>query len=226
MAEIVQFKSNGGTCPGYLAEPVTGPGLPLVLIQEYWGLVPHIRTVADRFAVEGFSVLAPDLYRGEAATEPDAAGKLMMGLNLDQAARDMGGAVDFLRERTGLTGVGVTGFCMGGGLALVLACQRPDAVKVVVPWYGLIPWDTVQPDWSKLDAKVVGHYAALDGYFGPDLARALEATLKDLGKDVTFFIYEAADHAFFNDTRPEVYKADAAELAWMRTLEALRTGLV
>jgi carboxymethylenebutenolidase len=226
MGEIVQFQSNGGTCPGYLAEPATGPGLPLVVIQEWWGLVPHIRTVADRFAAEGFSVLAPDLYRGEAATEPDGAGKLMMALNLDQAAKDMGGAVDFLRERTGQAAIGVTGFCMGGGLALVLACQRPDAVKVVVPWYGLIPWPDAQPDWSKLDAKVVGHYAALDGYFGPDLAHALETTLKDLGKDVTFFIYDAADHAFFNDTRPDVYKAEAADLAWMRTLEALRTGLV
>lgn len=222
MGEIVQFKSNGATCPGYLAD---GGGPGLIVIQEWWGLVPHIRDVADRFAAEGFTVLAPDLYHGEAATEPDGAGKLMMGLNLEQAAKDLSGAVDLLVERTGRGAIGVTGFCMGGGLALVLACQRPDAVKLVVPWYGLIPWPTAQPDWSKLDAKVVGHYAALDGFFGPDAARGLETSLKDLGKDVTFFVYDAADHAFFNDTRPEVYKKDAADLAWMRTLDALRSTL-
>ncbi|HEX9259414.1 MAG TPA: dienelactone hydrolase family protein [Acidimicrobiales bacterium] len=225
MGEMVEFRSNGGTCPGYLASPAGGTGPGLIVIQEWWGLVPHINDVADRFAAEGFTALAPDLYHGESSAEPDGAGKLMMALNLAQAAKDMSGAVDFLVERTGRDKVGVTGFCMGGGLTLVLACQRPDAVKAAVPWYGAIPWPSAQPDWTALQASVLGHYGEKDGWASPEAAHALEAQLRDLGKEVTIHIYEGADHAFFNDTRPEVYKADAAALAWQRTLDHLRSTL-
>src|SRR4051794_23382558 len=135
MGEIVEFPSNGATAGGYLATP-DGAGLPLIVIQEWWGLVPHIKDVCDRFAAEGFTALAPDLYHGASAAEPDEAGKLMMALNTAQAARDMSGAVTYLQghEATRGDGVGVTGFCMGGGLALVLACERPDAIKACVPW--------------------------------------------------------------------------------------------
>ena len=101
------------------------------MIQEWWGLVPHIIDVCDRFAAEGFVALAPDLYRGETTTEPDEAGKLMMAMNIEQAAKDMAGAVDEVGLLAGGDRVGVTGFCMGGGLALVLATQRPDKVKAV-----------------------------------------------------------------------------------------------
>src|SRR5690606_26234135 len=146
MGEIVTFASNGGTAQGYLAVPEGGGGIPLVVIQEWWGLVPHIQDVCDRFAAEGFVALAPDLFHGETTTEPDEAGKLMMALNVDQAARDMGGAVDKVAEVAGSDRVGVTGFCMGGGLALVLAAKRPDKVKAAVPWYGLIPWPDAEPD--------------------------------------------------------------------------------
>jgi carboxymethylenebutenolidase len=222
MGEMVEFVSNGGTCPGYLAD---GGGPGVVVIQEWWGLVPHIKDVADRFAAEGFTALAPDLYRGEAAAEPDGAGKLMMALNIEQAAKDMSGAVDLLRERTGRDTVGVTGFCMGGGLALVLACHRPDAVAACAPWYGVIPWPTAQPDWSALQATVVGHYAEKDAFFTPELARGLEAQLRELGKDATLHIYPGTDHAFFNDTRPEVYDAEASATGWARTLELFRTAL-
>ncbi len=96
MGEIVEFASNGATASGYLAVPEGGGGVPLVVIQEWWGLVPHIEDVSDRFAAEGFAALAPDLYHGESSTEPDEAGKLMMALNLEQAGRDMGGAVSYL----------------------------------------------------------------------------------------------------------------------------------
>jgi carboxymethylenebutenolidase len=225
MGEIVEFRSNGATCPGYLATPESGAGPGIVVIQEWWGLVPHIKEVCDRFAAEGFVALSPDLYRGEQSSEPDGAGKLMMALNLEQAAKDLSGAVDFLLERTDRAAVGVTGFCMGGGLALVLATQRPDAIMACVPWYGVIPWPTAQPDWAQLQAAVLGHYAELDEFFGPDAARGLEQQLKDLGKDVHIEIYEGADHAFFNDARPEVYKPEAAQQAWDRTLAFFRAHL-
>src|SRR5690606_28869081 len=165
MGEIVEFPSNGATGQGYLAVPESGTGIPVVVIQEWWGLVPHIRDVCDRFAAEGFVALAPDLYRGKATTEPDEAGKLMMALNIEQAAQDMAGAIDKVAEVAGRDAVGVTGFCMGGGLALVAATHRPDKVKAVVPWYGLIPWPEAQPDWSALEAAVLGHYAENDEFF-------------------------------------------------------------
>jgi carboxymethylenebutenolidase len=182
MGEVIEFASNGGTATGYLAVPPGGSGIPLVVIQEWWGLVPHIEDVCERFAAEGFVALAPDLYRGESTTEPDEAGKLMMAMNLDQAGKDMGGAVDEVSLRAGGERVGVTGFCMGGGLALVLATQRPDKVKACVPWYGIIPWAAVQPDWSALDAPVLGHFAENDGFFNPAAVAELADKLDALGK--------------------------------------------
>ena len=225
MGEIVDFPSNGGTASGYLATPESGTGIPLVVIQEWWGLVPHITDVADRFAAEGFVALVPDLYHGETTTEPDEAGKLMMAMNLGQAGKDMSGAVEKVAEVSGRDAVGVTGFCMGGGLALILAAQRPDRVKAVVPWYGLLPWPDSQPDWARLEASVLGHYAANDEYFTPELARELEQTLKALGKDATINVFPGVEHAFFNDTRPEVYDAEAAADAFRQTVDFLREKL-
>jgi carboxymethylenebutenolidase len=225
MGEMIEFASNGGTARGYLAIPESGSGMPLVVIQEWWGLVDHITDVCDRFAAEGFVTLAPDLYHGESTTEPDEAGKLMMALNMAQAAKDMAGAVDEVGHRAGGDRVGVTGFCMGGGLALVLATQRPDKVKACVPWYGLIPWPDAQPDWSALDAPVLGHYAEQDGFFTPEAAAALESDLKGLGKTAEIIVHPGVDHAFFNDTRPEVYDAATAGQAWAQTVGFLHANL-
>jgi carboxymethylenebutenolidase len=225
MGEMVTFKSNGGTAKGYLARPASGTGPGVIVIQEWWGLVPHITEVADRLAATGFVALAPDLYHGESSTEPDGAGKLMMGLNVAQAAKDMSGAVDHLIEITGREKVGVIGFCMGGGLALVLACHRPDAVAVAAPYYGVIPWPTAQPDWSQLQAVVVGEYAEHDDFASPEATRALEAQLRGLGKDVTMHIHPGTQHAFYNDTRPDVYDAEAAKVAWMRTMSTFAAHL-
>jgi len=222
MGDIVEYPSNGGTGQGYLAG---GGGPGIVVIQEWWGLVDHIKDVCDRFAAAGFCALAPDLYRGKATTEPDEAAKAMMAMKLDQAAKDMSGAVDELRRRTGRDGVGVIGFCMGGGLALVLACQRPDAVRAVVPCYGVIPWPDAQPDYSKLTAVVEGHYAELDDSAPPQAVHDLERQLRDLGKDVTMVIHPGTQHAFFNDTRPEVYDAAEAAKLWDSALELFRSRL-
>ena len=222
MGERVSFRSNGGTCEGYLAD---GGGPGVIVIQEWWGLVPHIEDVADRFAAKGYTALAPDLYHGRASFEPDEAGKLMMALNLAEAAKDLTGAVDFLTARTGRSKIGAVGYCMGGGLTLVLATLRPDAVAAAAPYYGVIPWPEAQPDWSKLSARVVGEYAEKDGFAGPEAVRALETQLRDLGKDVTLHVHAGADHAFFNDTRPEVYDASASAVAFERTLELFASTL-
>ena len=225
MGEMVEFPSNGATGQGYLATPESGNGPGVVVIQEWWGLVTHIKDVCDRFAAEGFVALAPDLYHGQVTTEPDEAGLLMMAMKIDQAGKDMGGAVDFVRDRATGDGIGVIGFCMGGGLALVLGTQRPDVVKAVTPFYGVIPWEAAQPDYSKLAAAVQGHYAGNDDFASPDAVAALEKQLRDLGKDVEMFVYPGTDHAFFNDTRPEVHDADAAQQAWDRSLAFFRERL-
>lgn len=226
MGESIEFPSNGATGGGYLAEP-PGGGAGVVVVQEWWGLVPHITEVADRFAAEGFVALAPDLYHGKQApnSEPDEAGKLMMAMQLDRAGKDLSGAVSELQRRTGRDRVGVVGFCMGGGLALVLACQRPDAVAACVPFYGAIPWPDAQPDFSKLTGPVLSHVAEDDGWFGPDAAAAQHAAITAQGKQSEYHVYPGTQHAFFNDTRPEVYDAQAASLAWDRTIAFLRAEL-
>ena len=222
MGEMVEFKSNGGTCTGYLAG-TSGPGV--IVIQEWWGLVPHITDIADRFAAEGFVALAPDMYHGEATDEPDMAGKLLMSMNLATAGKDLSGAVDLLQERTGRTKVGVTGFCMGGGLALMAACLRPDAIAAAAPFYGGMRPDTVI-EWDNLAAVVEGHYAATDrGTAAPAAVKELEATLRAKGKNATFHVYPGTQHAFFNDTRPEVYDAAVAKTSWDRTLALFRANL-
>lgn len=222
MGQMIEFASNGGTAEGYVAGD-SGPGV--LVIQEWWGLNDHIKDLVDRFAGEGFTALAPDLYHGVTTTEPDGAGKLMMAMNIDEASKDMSGAIDELQRRTARTKVGVVGFCMGGGLALVVSCKRPDAVAATAPFYGLIPWETAQPDWSQLAAKVEGHYAADDQFFTPENAEALQTQLRSLGKDATLLVYPGVDHAFFNDTRPEVYDAEASTTAWRRVLDLFRSEL-
>ena len=218
MGEMIEFPSNGSTAGGYLSVPEGGSGPGVVVIQEWWGLVDHIKDVCDRFAAEGYVALAPDLWDGAVARNADEAGKAMMAMKMDQAARDMSGAVDEVLRRSAGSKVGVIGFCMGGGLALVLATQRPDAVAAVVPCYGIVPWPDVQPDYPAMSAAVFGHYAEKDEYFTPEKANELAEQLRGMGKSVEIIVYPGTDHAFFNDTRPEVYDADAARALWDRTL--------
>jgi len=224
MGELVRFPSNGTEGQGYLASPESGSGPGVVVLQEWWGLNQQIKEVCDRYAAEGFVALAPDIYRGEATQEPDEAGKLMMSLNIEQAAKDMAGAVRYLRAHPGVTsdGVGVTGFCMGGGLALWLATLVPDDVLAVAPYYGVIPWEAAQPDYSKLQAPVQGHYAENDEFATPEAVAALEAQLRALGKEVEIFTYPGTEHAFTNHHRPEVFHEEHSEAAWRRTVAFFR----
>jgi carboxymethylenebutenolidase len=228
MGQMVEFPSNGATGGGYLAPAHEGAGLGVLVVQEWWGLVDHIVDVCDRFAGEGFTALAPDLYHGKTVpnAEPDEAAKAMMALDLERAARDLTGAVDYLQAHEAVRGhgVAVVGFCMGGGLALWLATLRPDAVRAAVPFYGIAP-NGAEPDWSALSAAIEGHYAEHDDMASPEAVAAFEAKLVDLGKDVRVFHYPGTSHAFFNDTRPEVYDEDAARQAWVRSLEFLRAKL-
>lgn len=224
MGEMVEFAGPAGTASGYLALPVGGVGPGVVVIQEWWGLVDHIRDVCDRFAEEGFAALAPDLYHGVTTREPDEAGKQMMNLRLDQAAAEIGAAARHLLDSGSASGgrVGVVGFCMGGGLALHAAVQDPQ-IAACVSFYGVGPGrDSLNP--ARAGLAVLGHWGERDnGYDRASIAQ-LEEQLAAAGISVVSHWYDA-DHAFFNDTRPEVHDPASADRAWERTLAFLRAHL-
>jgi carboxymethylenebutenolidase len=199
MSETVDFKSNGTTASGYLVKPSAGSGPGVLVVQEWWGLDSGIKEMADRLGAAGFVALAPDLYHGQLAghDEMDKAAHLMQSLPPDRAARDMSGAVDYLSGHAAVTSdsIGVVGFCMGGMLAFIIAANRPDKVKAVVAFYGF-PQGAAEPDWSKLTATISGHMAEHDDFFPPAAARALEAKLRGMGKNVTMKVHPGTGHAF------------------------------
>ena len=223
-AKMIEFPSNGGTTPGYLAVPDgSGQHPAIVAIQEWWGLVPHIKDVAERFAREGFITLAPDLYHGQVAEEPDEARKLAMGLDRDRAVAEIVAAVQFLRAMDAVAPkkIGTVGWCMGGGLSLSTAASSTD-VGAAIAFYGrpLDPADT-----ARLTAPVLGLYGELDQGIPVAAVQAFEQELKAHHITHEVHIYPGAPHAFFNDSRPHIYHAEAAKDAWVRTLAWFRKYL-
>jgi carboxymethylenebutenolidase len=220
------FPSNGGTAHGYLATPESGSGPGVIVIQEWWGLTDHIASIADRLAAEGFVALAPDLFGGKTTHDAEEAGKLLTELPVEQAAKDLAGAVDFLLQNDAVTSktVGAIGFCMGGGFVLLLAAQQGDRVSAAVPFYGVGPG--VPDSYTGVKAKVQGHYANQDGMYPPDQAKAQEEQIrKESGAEVEYFFYDAG-HAFHNDKdKLGTYDAESARLAWTRAVEFLHHHL-
>ncbi len=220
MGETVSFAANGGTCEGYLARPAT-PGPGVVVIQEWWGLDDHIRSIADRVAAEGFVALAPDLYHGTVTRSPDEAQKQLMALDIERAGADLRGAIRFLRDDT-KGPVGTVGFCMGGALSLFAAAANGADVGACVVFYG--GHSKVEYDFDRLTAPVLGHWAENDPGANASAAR-VEAALAQRGKPFEFHRYPGTRHAFFNDTRAQVHDPEAAALAWQRTLAFFRAHL-
>lgn len=217
--KMVEFPSNGTRTSGYLATPAAGKGPGVLVLQEWWGLVGHIKNVCDRFAAEGFTALAPDLYHGKTASEPDEAGKLFMALNIAQAEKDLRAAATTLLQHSSTRTVGVVGFCMGGQLALFAATLN-QAFGACVNFYGIHP--NVKPDYSKLSGPALGLFAETDQFVTPQAAREVDAAIKKAGKQSEIHIYPNVGHAFFNDERPDAYNKAAAEDAWRRTLAFFR----
>ena len=224
MGETVDFKNNGEHTRGYLAVPKSGNGPAVVVIQEWWGLVSHIKDVCDRFASEGFVALAPDLYHGEVAKSPDEAGKMMMALRIDEAEKDLSGAIEYLlaTKSASSKNVATIGFCMGGALSLYAATKN-SRVGACVVFYGIHP--NVKPDLPNLKAPVLGIYAEQDRSVPPQVVHDLEKQMTAAGKSFESHIYPGTDHAFFNDTRPEVYNDEASNDAWRRVIDFLRANL-
>jgi carboxymethylenebutenolidase len=217
--KMVEFPSNGTKTSAYLAVPPSGKGPGVLVIQEWWGLVRHIKNVCDRFAAEGFTALAPDMYHGKTANEPDGAGKLFMALNIAQAEKDLRGAAQYLAGQSSTKKLGAVGFCMGGQLALYAATLNPS-IGACVNFYGIHP--NVKPDYSKLSGPVLGLFAEKDGFVTPQVAKETDAAIKKAGKPSEIHIYPGVDHAFFNDERPDAYNKPAADDAWKRTLTFFR----
>lgn len=229
MGQTVEFASNGETASGYLAVPATTPAPGVLVLQEWWGLNPQIKGVADRLAGEGFVALAPDLYHGELAghDEMDKAGHLMSSLPADRAARDMGGAVTYLlaHDAVGGDAVGSVGFCMGGMMTLLVAAQEGVRIGAAVPYYGTPPLDG-GPDWSGLTAPVLAHFAEKDDFFPPSAMEAVAERLRGMGREATVHVYPGTGHAFANETNAlGTYDAGAAKTAWDRTIAFLRAKL-
>ena len=224
MGQRVTFPSNAHTCQGYFAAPASGKGPAVVVIQEWWGLVPHIEDLVARFAREGFVAIAPDLFHGKTTKSPDEAGKMVMELDVDRAVAEIKGAGAYLLQRPECTSkkYGVVGFCMGGGLAQHVATQDPN-VGAAVSFYG--GFKKVVTNWENLNAPLLLIYGENDQGVPPEKGRELAAKLQKMGKNVEVVIYPNATHAFFNDSRPEVHNPDAAADAWRRTLELFRRSL-
>ena len=226
---MIEFKRpDGQTVKGYLAEPVdkaTAPGV--VVIQEWWGLDDEVKAVADRLAKAGYRALVPDLYRGKLAIEANEAEHLMDNLNFgDAAGQDIRGAVQYLKA-TGSAKVAVTGFCMGGALTILAACNVPELDASIV-WYGNPPLEYVNAD--AISKPMLGHWAMHDEFFPIAGVDQLEQKLKQAGVDYEFHRYDTK-HAFANpksDARglaPLKYNAEAAQLAWERTFNFLQKNI-
>lgn len=212
----IEFPANGGTAPGYLAKPESGSGPAVVVLQEWWGLQPEIKAVADRFAAEGFVALAPDLYRGETTDQPDEAGQKMMAMNIDQAEKDLRGAVDFVAAEAGASKVGTIGWCLGGGLSVWAASLNPK-VGAAVSYYYVLPHK--KPDFSQISAPVLMHFGTADDFISVDDANALAGEIRAGGASVDVEFYEGQGHAFFNsENRIGTFNAEAAERSWNSSL--------
>jgi len=224
--ESVSFASNGDTANGYLARPTgDGPFPAIVVIQEWWGLDAHIKDLAERFAGEGFVALAPDLYHGQVATEPDDARKLVMALNGPIALREVASAIGYLSDLPDVApkSVGVIGFCAGGRLTLTAASTGDARIGAVAAFYG----GGVQPTpefVSGINAPVLAVYGEKDAGIPPEQYNGLEAEMDRQEKTFDMVIYPDAGHAFLNDTRPG-YNANAATDAWARAVQWFHTYL-
>ncbi len=225
MGEKLSFTLNGQKAQGWFAKPASGKGPAVIVIQEWWGLVPHVMDVTDRFAKEGFVAFAPDLYHGKSTTSPDEAGRLLMELDVERAGREIAGAGAYLLQRPECSSqkFGVVGFCMGGALAQYVATSNPN-VGAAVSFYG--GFKKCPIDWKHLRSPLLLIYGGQDTGVPAADAKPLEEKLKAMGKDVETVVYPDSGHAFFNDTRANVYDPKASADAWTRTLAHLRKALV
>ncbi|HMQ03192.1 MAG TPA: dienelactone hydrolase family protein [Pyrinomonadaceae bacterium] len=207
--ETLDFQTANGPTTAYVAKPDEGGEKAIILIQEWWGLNDHIKDIAGRYAGEGFTAIAPDLYRGKVASDPDQASKMMQALSTDDGLDTIRNAMDAASKAYSTSHFGITGYCMGGTFALRAACEL-EGISAAAPFYGDIPEEEVL---KKLRTPTIFVSGKKDAWINAEKVAYLEDVTQRYELPVQSIKYDA-DHAFFNDTRPEVYDKEAAEDAW------------
>lgn len=213
--ETLRFDTANGATSAYVAMPdnTNKNTKAVILIQEWWGLNDHIKDIAGRYAAEGFIAIAPDLYRGIVATDPDEASKLMGDLAIEDGLDTIKNTISKARETYGTSHFGISGYCMGGTYALRAACEL-EGLSAAAPFYGDIPTEDVL---QNLNVPVVFISGTKDAWINPEKVSELESAAVKYNLPVDSVKYDA-DHAFFNNTRTEVYDEDAANDAWAKVI--------
>ncbi|MEU7795432.1 dienelactone hydrolase family protein [Micromonospora tulbaghiae] len=227
MGEMVSFTGNGGTSEGYLAIPSGGAASPAVIvIQDWWGLVPHVRAVVDRFAEAGFVALAPDFRHGGPAVRPTEPRLMLNSSQMDEAASDIAAAAEYLASRSEVAGkVGCAGFCAGASLAL-WSGTFSERIVATAGFYPRLPWEGMATDWADYAGKAaLIHCSEADGLSAADGVQSVRRSIESAGGTCQTFDYPGTAHAFFNEDRPEHFDQRAAATAWARTLELFRAKL-
>lgn len=223
----VTFSGKACEIKAYAARPEGAGARPAVIVvQEWWGLNENIKDIARRFAREGYFALAPDLYSRQGhkvAADPNSAAQLMTALKKEDGIEDLKSALHWLRgqKETAASKIGVTGYCMGGSYALLLACESNE-IAASAPFYGEIPSDE---KLGSLNCPLFYAYGENDGWIQRKDVDRLAATLKKLGKKGEVKVYARCQHGFFNETRNDVYAPEAAQDAWERTLRLFAENL-
>jgi carboxymethylenebutenolidase len=218
--ESLNLTTSRGATTAYVARPHTEVNAGVVLIQEWWGINDHIRDIAGRYANEGYLCVAPDLFRGRVAADTAEASALMNALQIEDGLETIRKAMDAAEETYGVKRFAITGYCMGGTFALRAACEIAE-LKAAAPFYGDIPDERVL---ANLRAPTLFIAGSRDAWINPEKVNLLREGAKKHNLPVEIVSYDA-DHAFFNDTRPEVYNAEAAADAWRRVQEFFRKHL-
>lgn len=215
----ISFDVNGQPSAGYLALPSQPHAPGVIVLHAWWGLNPFFKSLCDRFASEGFAAFAPDLNNGKVAKTIDEAKKIMSETEFERKQALVTASPDFLRGRPEVRNgaLSVIGFSMGAAWSLLLSSQRPEDIHKVVLFYG-----SEGAEFSKIKAEILGHYSDVDEWEPLEGVRTMEADMRTAGLNPTFHIYPKTSHWFFEKDRPE-YNLQAAELAWTRTLEFLRS---
>jgi len=207
--ETLSFDTAKGPTSAYVALPDASKDKAVFVIQEWWGLNDHIKDVANRYAAEGFIAIAPDLYRGKIAADSTEASKMMHDLTNEDGLDTIKNAIDGAALAYDISHFGITGYCMGGSFALLAACEL-DGLSAAAPFYGDVPSDDIL---QNLKVPVIFVSGTRDGWITPEKVSQLEDAAERFELPVHSVKYDA-DHAFFNNTRPEVYDESAAKDAW------------
>ena len=218
--ETMNLQTPRGNSTAYVARPETDTAAAVILIHEWWGINDHIRDIAGRFASKGYLCIAPDLFRGKTASTTEEASKLMNELAIEDGLETISEAISEAKIAYEVQKFGINGFCMGGTFALRAACEI-DELAAAAPFYGDIPPEDVLKNLKVPTLFIAG---GRDGWINAEKVNALKSAAKKYDLPVEAVIYDA-DHAFFNNTRPEAYDAEASADAWRRVLELFRKHL-